>query len=53
MEYLNQFHKESTEAGLKALEEQRKLPLNAVEESKRHFEMHRKLKALQEQKDKK
>jgi len=46
MEYLNQFHKDSTLKCLKEIEEQKKLPLNAEEESKKHFEMHKKLKEL-------
>lgn len=41
--YLNQFHKESTERKLAELEEQRKSPLNAQEEVKKHFEMHKRL----------
>ncbi|MEG1909368.1 MAG: hypothetical protein RR190_00170 [Bacteroidales bacterium] len=43
MEYLNQFHKESTERCLKKIAEM-KTPINYEEELKRHQEMHRKEK---------
>lgn len=44
MKYLNQFHRESEKKKMKKLEEWSKMPLSAFQESKKHFEMHRKLK---------
>lgn len=46
MKYLNQFHKESQERCMKKIQAQKNSPLNAKEESKKHFEMHKKLKEL-------
>ncbi len=46
MEYFNEFHKESTIRCLKEIEEQKKMPLNAKEEAKRLFAMHKRI-ALQ------
>lgn len=43
MEYINQFHKESTERKLQELNEQKKLLQNANEEARKYFEMHKRL----------
>lgn len=43
MEYLNEYHKESVERKMEKIKQQKKLVLNAEEEAKRHFEMHKRL----------
>lgn len=43
MEYLNEFHKTSTEKAQKALAEQRKNPISSEEACKKAFEMHKEL----------
>jgi len=45
MEYLNQYHKDSVEKKLKKIEQKKHLTINAEEEAKRHFEMHKRLAA--------
>jgi len=41
MKYLNQFHKESSDRKIQKLKEQKGSPLNAEEEARKHFEMHK------------
>ncbi len=43
MEYLNEYHKKSTERCMKELEEQKKLKLNSHIEAKKMFEMHKRI----------
>ena len=45
-QYLNQFHKESTERKLRKIQEWRKQPLNYERELKRQQEMHKRLAEL-------
>ncbi|MDD4109710.1 MAG: hypothetical protein PHH93_13420 [Prolixibacteraceae bacterium] len=46
MEYLNQFHKESSERMMKQVEEWRKNPIPASEASAKQFEMHKRIARL-------
>lgn len=43
MEYLNQFHKESSERSMKATADYQKSPMPSKEAAKKAFEMHKKL----------
>ncbi len=43
MEYLNEFHKKSTEAKIKQMEDWRKNPIPEEEACKKAFEMHKEL----------
>ena len=43
MEYLNQFHKDSTERCLKQIEEWNKSPMPSEKAAKQAFEMHKRI----------
>lgn len=49
MEYLNQFHKETTEKSLKAIAEMKKTPINYEEELERHNQIHIRAAKLEEE----
>lgn len=49
MEYLNQFHKESSERMMKQVEEWRKNLIPASEASAKQFEMHKRIKNMETQ----